>query len=75
MCARYGRGAREICLSEKEVLAKKRETLGNTALITKNFDLSLLSSDMYDDLLLPDIHISLIHLHVYQFLTPLEPTC
>ena len=30
MCARHGRGAIEICLSEKGVLAKK--TLGNTDL-------------------------------------------
>ena len=30
MCARHGRGAIEICLSEKAALAKKR--LGNTAL-------------------------------------------
>ena len=31
MCARHGRGAIEICLSEKGALAKKR--LGKTALI------------------------------------------
>jgi len=30
MCARHGRGAIEICLSEKGALAKKR--LGNTVL-------------------------------------------
>jgi len=33
MCARHGRGAIEICLSEKGALAKK--ILGNTGLATR----------------------------------------
>ena len=34
MCARHGRGAKEICLSEKGALAKK---LGNTDLDKRSF--------------------------------------
>jgi len=35
MCVRHGRGAIEICLSEKGALAKKR--LGNTGLHERDF--------------------------------------
>jgi len=38
MCAMHGRGAIEICLSEKGALAKKR--LGNTDLIECEFRIS-----------------------------------
>jgi len=34
MCARHGRGVKEICLPEKGALAKKR--VGNTALTCGN---------------------------------------